>query len=205
MLSRLCMSIPVLTWHHLTMDHRAGQSCADGFERKEPSCGGCDNDFLMRNNAEDFPDCDCDAVPQLDALFAAMHSGDKRTVMSAINMTSVFIYQGFAVLVNNGDTGGHNYFMSKVVGEPWRVINADPVRGLGNRIWAAGPRSMRVRTLTRVRCVCRVGLELWPRFPMWRGCTARGRLPATTAIRSDAENTGGDAPCRGVPGERRLG
>lgn len=23
-------------------------SCADGFERKEPSCKGCDNDFLMR-------------------------------------------------------------------------------------------------------------------------------------------------------------
>ena len=109
-------------------------SCADGFERKEPSCSGCENDFLKRNNPEDFPDCDCDDVPQLDALFATLHSGDKRAVQSAINMTSVFSYQGFAVLVSNGDTGSHNYYMSKVVGEPWRIINVDPDWSFGYRI-----------------------------------------------------------------------
>ena len=94
-----------------------GGSSADGFERKEPGCDGCDNDFLMDNNPEDTPDCMCDAVPQIDALFSAIHSGDKATVAAAINMTSVFIYQAFAVLVNNGAPLQRNMgpFILKVV------------------------------------------------------------------------------------------
>jgi hypothetical protein len=115
-----------------------GVSCADGFERKEPSCDGCDNDFLMENNPEDTPDCDCDAVPQLDALFATLHSDDKAAVQAAMNMTSVFVYQAFAVLVNNGDTGAHNYAMSKVVGQPWRVINQDPDWSFGRGFQCRG-------------------------------------------------------------------
>ena len=116
----------------------AETSCADGFERKEPSCDGCDNDFLMLNNPEDTPDCSCDAVPQLDQLFATMHSGDKQAIQAAMNMTSVFVYQAFAVLVNNGDTGSHNYYMSKVVGQPWRVINVDPDWSFGRGFQCRG-------------------------------------------------------------------
>lgn len=109
------------------------RSCADGFERKEPSCKHCDNDFLMRNNPVDFPDCQCDNVPQLDALFQTVHTGDKAAVQAAVNMTSIFVYQASVTLTGNIDTGSHNYYMSKQPGQPWRIISVDP-----DWSWGAG-------------------------------------------------------------------
>ena len=101
-------------------------NCADGFERKAPACDGCDNDFVMRNNPQDYPDCQCDNIPQLQHLFRTINSGSKDEVAAAINMTSVFIYQSSVAMIGNTDTGDHNYYMSKQPGQPWRIINADP-------------------------------------------------------------------------------
>ena len=103
-----------------------GDDCADGFERKSPSCKHCDNDFLLRNNPVDYPQCECDDVPQLQPLFHTINSGTKDEVAAAINLTSVFVYQSSVALGVNIDTGSHNYYMSKQPGQPWRVINVDP-------------------------------------------------------------------------------
>ena len=78
------------------------------------------------NNPTDFPDCQCDKVPQLDALFQTINGGDKQAVQQAINMTSIFVYQASVVLGDNTDTGGHNYYMTKQPNQPWRIVNADP-------------------------------------------------------------------------------
>eukprot|EP01052_Picozoa_sp_SAG31_P038582 SAG31_NODE_5183_length_2694_cov_6.997494_1_plen_630_part_10 len=158
-------------------------SCADGFERKEPSCTGCDNDFLMRNNPVDHPQCDCDAAPQLDALFRTLHSGDKRAVQSAMNMTSVFAYQAFAVLVNNGDTGAHNYYLSKVVEQPWRIINVDPDWSFGHGF------SCRGDSRHEVGCT---PAPLSPRL--------RSELASIHDASRCRENGGFDNDCCAVPG-----
>jgi len=116
----------------------AADNCADGFERKAPKCGGCDNDFVMRNNPRDHPDCDCDNLTQLQPLFRPINSGDKITVMNAINMTSVFIYQSSVAVIGNTDTGSHNYYMIKQPRQPWRVINADPDWSWGHCLGGGG-------------------------------------------------------------------
>jgi spore coat protein CotH len=177
------------------------ENCADGFERKAPACDGCDNDFVMRNNPQDFPDCECDNLPQLQHLFQTINVGSKDEVAAAINMTSVFIYQSSVAIIGNTDTGTHNYYMSKQPGQPWRIINADPDWSWGHCLGGGRGGNDRISS-TGAPCVADKCMAL-----PWRGggdepvpsrwCCGDGPACADGFTLVDGEGTPGAQECFG--------
>ena len=158
--------------------------CADGFERKMPDCKGCDNDFIMRNpggpdfNGVDNVGCQCDNLPELDAMFQRLRSDNKAEVAGVMNLTAAFLYQAMLVINANIDSGDHNYYIYKQPSKPWAVVNIDSDWGWGAGFLCGEP-----------------GVAMWP------GDMEEGDSGPQCVMSACRENGAEDGDCCAGPGQ----
>ena len=109
-----------------------------GFERRMPTCSGCENTFISWPQPNE--ECECPEAPaDLDRLFCELKAGDRQRTTDALNMTDFYMWQAAALVSANYDGAEQDYYLFRASeNTPWRVFFHGADKGWGSRFNCPG-------------------------------------------------------------------